>query len=215
MHSEHLLREFVRARTREDDSEMARTWGLLLTAEWPRLRGLVALHGWATLRSEHEREDAVSEASQRMARRVIKTFDGTTLDAYRERMAGVVRISCLDIQRKAARQHEREGASLDAVGPNGDQAGWIGDRYARIEAERTQERREYDEFEEELAMGQGFLDQAVPQLTPKRRAVFERLRAGMSPAEIQEDLGITRNDVDQTKRRAIQDLIKLKEQYPS
>lgn len=214
-HAEHLLREFVRARMRGDDSEMSRSWSLLLTAEWPRLRNLVALHGRGRLRSNAEREDAVSEAGQRMARRLIKTFDGSTLDEYRERMSGLVRISCLDVQRKAARHNEHEGPSLDALSPNGDQATWIGDTYARIEEERTAVRREDEEFEEEIVMGQGFLDRAVPQLTPKRRAVFERLRAGMSPTEIQEELGITRNDVDQTKRRAIQDLIKLKEQYPS
>lgn len=215
-HSAHLMREFVRARLRGDRLEMQRFWGLLLRAEWPRLLGFITLHGRKTLRSQAERDEALSEVGQRMTRRLVWTFDGTTVEDYNDRVSGLVRICCLDVQRRAAKRTEREGRSLDATRPDtGEQYGWIGETYARIEQERTDAREEQEVLEETIAEGQGFLDWAVPRLSPKRRAVFELLRVGKSPAEVQEDLGISRNDVDQTKRRAIQDLIKLKEQYPS
>ena len=68
---------------------------------------------------------------------------------------------------------------------------------------------------EALAKRQGFLDWAVPQLSPKRRAVIQLDRADVPVEDMQERLSVSRDVVYASRSRAIKDLAKLRDGYGS
>ena len=86
--------------------------------------------------------------------------------------------------------------------------------YAAIEAQRREQESDEDDADA-LRERQGFLDWAVPQLSPKRRAVIELDRADVPVEEMQERLDVSRDVVYASRSRAIKDLAKLREGYES
>lgn len=211
--SEQLMRRFVAARDAGDRDAMRAAWSGLVRVTWPRLRSAVQAHGAAIL-SPAEREDALSNAGERMTRLAIWRFSGTTLAELGAFVARVAKLACLDEQRKAARRREHE-APLDGGGDGEDRP----DRADVIAAERERADvavAEDEEAEQELyADGRDFLDWALPQLTPKRREVMDLLRGGASREHVMDKLGMSRNTVDANVSRAMKDLNELKEQYES
>lgn len=213
--AEQLMKEFVRARARGDKPAMQRWWGELLTLQFDRLIAMVKRHAQGVVFGS-EIDDAISEAAMRMALKAWRQHEGDTVGSFNATMSTVCRFSCREVQRKAARVSKRRGGSLDAVPRDGHEApGWADSTYADFEAERLRAHAEEEERRETLAADRDFVAWAVPQLPGRPREVFELLLEGRTPTEIMERLGMERNAVDQNKRRAVQALRKLKEQYPS
>jgi len=104
----------------------------------------------------------------------------------------LVKYACIDTQRRAQTISKRE-RPLDAPGREHEDAGrYDAGVYAAIEKERhTRESAEHDA--ERLGERQAFLDWAVPQLSPKRRAVIELDREDVPCEDIQERLGVSRD----------------------
>ena len=120
----------------------------------------------------------------------------------------------MDTQRRAAviSKHER---SLERLSRDDDDAGrWDADVYAAIEAQRREQESDEDDADA-LHERQSFLDWAVPQLSPKRRAVIELDRAEVPVEEMQERLDVSRDVVYASRSRAIKDLAKLREELTS
>ena len=89
---------------------------------------------------------------------------------------------------------------------------WDAQVYATIEKRRREEESLADE-EEAMAEGRAFLDWAVPQLSPQRRAVLELDRAGVPVEEIQRRLDVSRDVVYASRSRGIKDLIRLRDRW--
>lgn len=212
--TEHLMREFVAARARGDRAAMYEWWGKLLTETWDRLERLVYFAGVKIL-SPSEREEALSNAAERLTHKVVWNFRGTTTAELRATLTTVALRACQDEQRKATR-YSKNKQSLDTQPAGDDDAP---DRanaiYADLERKRIDQDEEHERERELLRTGRDFLDWALPQLTPKRRSVIELLRKGYSREQVMEELDLKRNTVDQTYKRAMLDLSKLKEQYTS
>jgi RNA polymerase sigma factor (sigma-70 family) len=214
--SRHFLREYVAARGRGDRQTMQHWWNLLLAEEWDRVQSSVRLVGGRVLWNEHELADGLTETAGRLAEKGPENFGGSSLDDWLAYVKGVARNSCLDVQRHIARRKEREGSSFDEMAEDDDRPkGWVEAAKARLEHDRLAAEEELADDDELYSFGREYLAWALPQLSKIRREVFVLLLAGKTPAEVMQELGVTRDVVDQNKRRAIQDLIKLKESYPS
>ncbi len=88
------------------------------------------------------------------------------------------------------------------------------DREVYEAIERDRRAVESDELDDDaLEERQAFLDWAVPQLSPQRRAVIELDRAEVPVEEIQRRLGVSRDVVYASRSRALKDLAKLREEY--
>lgn len=212
--SEELMRRYVVARAAGDRGAMQDAWGGLLTMAWPRLQRLIAVHG-TRLRSTTERENALSEAALRLTRRVVWTFQGTTTAAFGAMLATVAKRACQTEVRAASKRSRRERA-LDTNRRGEDEgADPIDVLSKRLDDDRVSEEDDREHEAELYAAGAGFLDWAIPQLTPKPRQVLELLRDCSSREEVMRRLGMSREAVDQNYSRAMKRLNELKEQYAS
>ena len=204
--SRFFLREFVSARRRGNEVAVQRHWGDLLREEWARVPSAVRAAAGSTLHSEAEILDAISETADRLGRLGAKNFHESTLGQFRAYVRTVANTACLDVQRKASRRKE------DATHEDEDPLRW-----ERVQADAHRRERDLqgadDGDGEDPGGGRDFLAWALPQLSEKRRRVIECLLEGKKPEEIADLLGMERNTVDQNKRRALQDLNKLKEQW--
>jgi len=208
------MKEFVAARGRGDRDAMVHWWGQLVTEGWERLQKQVAITGRKVLRSDAERGDALSNAGLRLTRKVIWNFEGTTTNEFVACLLTVAKTACLDEQRKAS-VYASGKHSLDAPtrGEDSDSSAWADSVYADVDRKRQEEREDRAAMEAEMRLQSEAFRWALTQLADKRREVIERLAEGQKPVEIMEELGISRADIDQTKRRALQDLRKFMEQY--
>ena len=212
-HDEEKLRRFLVARRAGDEAGARRWWEELLTDNFDRIRGMVMLESRRHL-SHDEQEEALQRALVKIANNMIRTFRGTSMGEWVESTRTLVKYACMDTQRRAAviSKHER---SLERSGRDDDEAGrWDADVYAAIEAQRREQESDEDDAEA-LRERQSFLDWAVPQLSPKRRAVIELDRAEVPVEEMQERLDVSRDVVYASRSRAIKDLAKLREGYES
>jgi DNA-directed RNA polymerase specialized sigma24 family protein len=96
--------------------------------------------------------------------------------------------------------------------------------YKALEKQRLEQEADEQDADDD-AQARGFLDWAVPQLSPKRRAVpcravpcraVTELYGDDVPCEdIQQRLGVSRDVVYASRSRALKDLAKLREEYPA
>ena len=204
-HEEEHLRRFLAARDKGDVAAMRHWWEELVIDFNDRMDGLVYLAHRGQLDVE-EHEDAVALAMARFSLRLINTFAGVSMGELVEACKTLARNICIDVQRAAIRRREREGRSIDS--------GWDADAedrsMTRWEADEAADR--FDR-EERSADTVDFLDWALPQLPPDQRRVTELTHHGATIPEIMEELGITQANAYQLRRRALQKLEKLKEQY--
>lgn len=204
-HDEETLRRFLAARRTCDAATARRCWEELVGANFDRVRAMVQLQSRGRL-SPDEQEEALQLALTKMAVNMIRTFRGTTVGEWVEATRTLVKYACMDTQRRAATISKRErGLDDDAGRPDADV-------FAAIEADRR-ERERRDEEAERLRERQAFLDWAIPQLSPQRRAVVELQRQGVPVAEIERRLGISGDSVYAARSRALKDLVKLRERY--
>jgi RNA polymerase sigma factor (sigma-70 family) len=212
-HDDEKLRRFLAARRAGDAAGARRYWEELLTDNFDRVHGMVVLESRNHL-SYDEQQDALQRALIRLANNMIETFQGSSMGEWVNATRTLVKYACIDTQRRAQTisRHER---SLDAPGRGDDDAGrWDADVYADIEKERR-ERESDEQTADALGDHQAFLNWAVPQLSPKLRAVVELDRADVPVDEIQERLGVSREVVYQSRSRAAKQLAKLREEYGS
>jgi hypothetical protein len=212
-HDEEKLRRYLAARQSGDEAAARRWWEERLTDNFDRVRAMVLLESRGRL-SDDEQQEAVQRALIRIANNMIETFRGSSMGEWVESTRKLVKFACIDTQRRAAARskHERslnEAASEDDLDHRGR---WDAEVYEAIEDRRRE--AEADEADAEaLAQGQAFLDWAVPQLPPKRRAVVELDRDDVPVEEMQARPAVSRDVVYASRSRALKDLAKLREQY--
>ena len=127
-----------------DEATARRWWEELLTDNFDRVRGMVALQSRGHL-SHDEQQEALQRALIKLANNMIETFRGMSMGEWVESTRTLVKFACMDTQRRAAAisRHER---SLDQPGSeDGEPGRWDADVYAAIEEQRRkQESAEHD-----------------------------------------------------------------------
>lgn len=195
-----------------DEATARRRWEELLTANFDRVRGMVALQSRGHL-SHDEQQEALQRALIKLANNMIETFRGTSMGEWVESTRTLVKFACMDTQRRAAAISRHERSLEQPGGEDGEAGRWDADVYAAIEEQRREQESAAHDMEH-VRDGQAFLDWAVPKLTQKRRAVIELDREEVPVEEIQERLGVSRDVVYASRSRALKDLAKLRDEYP-
>ena len=210
-HDEHNLRRFLAARNAGDEAAARRRWDELVRDNFDRVRGMVMLRSRGHL-SAVEQDEALQRALIKLSNNMIHTFNGSSMGEWVNATKTLVFGACVDTQRreKAASSHR---APLDATDDAGEEIGQL-DRNVYKALEKQRLKHEADEQDaDDDAQARGFLDWAVPQLSPKRRAVIELDRDDVPCEDIQERLGVSRDVVYASRSRALKDLAKLREEY--
>jgi DNA-directed RNA polymerase specialized sigma24 family protein len=210
-HDEHNLRRFLAARRAGDEVAARRWWDELVRDNFDRVRGMVILRSRGQL-SAVEQDEALQRALIKLSNNMIHTFNGTSMGEWVNATKTLVFGACVDTQRreKAASSHR---APLEATDDAGEDTGQL-DRKVFKALEKQRLEHEADELDaEDDDKARAFLDWAVPQLSPKRRAVIELDRQDVSCEDIQEQLGVSRDVVYASRSRALKDLAKLREEY--
>lgn len=210
-HNDEKLRRFLVARRAGDEAGAHHWWQELLTDNYDRIRGMIMLQSRGRL-SADEQDEALQRALIRIAGKMIDSFRGTSMGEWVEATRTLVKYACIDTQRRAAVISKRERSLERAGRGDDDTAREDVDVYAAIEAQRR-EQESVAEDQEALREAQGFLDWAVPQLSPKRRAVIQLDRADVPVEDIQKQLGVSRDVVYAARSRALKDLVKLRDDY--
>jgi hypothetical protein len=198
-HDDEQLRRFLVARRAGDEAAARQWWEALLADNFDRVRSMVVLESRGRL-SHDEQDEALALALFKLAFKMIHTFRGTTVGEWVLSTRKLVRYACMDTQRRAAARsrHVRRIADDD------------GEVFAAIE-ERRREQEAHEAEADALEDGRAWLDWAVPQLSPARRAVIELDREDVGIEEMQRRLGVSRDVVYASRSRALKDLVKLRE----
>jgi RNA polymerase sigma factor (sigma-70 family) len=203
-HDEQLLRRFVACRDDGDGDGALRCWGELVERNHDRVRALVDLWGRDGRLSEDERQEATQAALIRLWRKMVHTFEGTTMGEWVNATKTLVDFACRDVQRAAALRSRRE-ASLDRsrVDDEGDVTGAYDARLAELAHEqhrRTGERAEAADF----------LAWALPRIDDeRRRLVLERTLDGTSAEDLAAELDVSMANLYQLRSRGVKELARL------
>lgn len=209
---EHILRLLVAARKAGDLQTVTRLWADMLTINFPRVEQLVYLESRGLL-NEHEQEDAVALAAERIAMfpRRKRGFEGTSKGEWINLVKQIVRAACIDTQRKAARHSSRK-APLYTAGDD-DNPQLTQDAYQAL-LDQEQEREDEEQTREELqALSEKFLAWALPKLRESYRMMIECDLQGLPIEEIMDRLDRKRDAVYKLRERAMKALMKLREEY--
>lgn len=205
-----MLRRYLEARRAGDDAAARQWWGQMLTANFDRLRTMVYLESNGRL-SPEEQEDAIQRAAIVMATRRAGDFRGSTLGEWVNMLKRVVHGACTDVQRRETR-HSKRKARLETTGPDGGllTSTEADEALARRAEELAEDLRSQEEL---LAHGREFLEWALPQLTADQRAMIECDLEGLPVEKIMRRLKRKRDAVYQLRRRSLNRLIELREEY--
>ena len=193
MSDDEHLRRFLACRDAGDEAGARAAWGELLTAEWPRIKGLVAVSN--VLYTRAEREEALELAALKLWKDMITTFRGRTKGEWVNAVRKCVWFAAHQVQRDAARRNQREAVGID----EDDAAGWRHEKFAR---------------EQEKAAATDFLAWALPQVAHERqRLVLERTLEGATTEDLMAELDTSSANVYKLRQRGQEALVKLKEQW--
>jgi RNA polymerase sigma factor (sigma-70 family) len=209
------LRRFLVARAAGEQESMRVWWEALLVDNLDRIRGMVRAEARGRL-SADEQQEALQRALIKLARNMVLTFKGSSMGEWVNATRTLVKGVCIDVQRDAERISRRE-PSLDA-GRSGDAQDGAGRHDAAIARAAIDQQRlddERAEDEDEFQLGRDVLDWALPQLSPRLRAVMELDRQNVPVEEMQQRLGVSRDVIYAARSRALKELAKLMEEYPS
>ena len=213
-HDDEKLRRFLAARRKGDAAGARRWWEELLTDNFDRVNGMVVLESRGRL-SRDEQDEALQRAlitpREQHDRDLPRQLDGRV--GRGDPDAREVRVH----RHAAPRGRRSPGTSARSTRPAAaTTTPAAGTPTSTPPSRRTAATaRATSSDADALGAHRAFLDWAVPQLSPKRRAVIELDRAGVPVEEIQERLGVSRDVVYQSRSRAAKELAKLREEYGS
>lgn len=213
-HEGEYLRRFLVARAAGNRDEMRVWWEALLTDNVDRVRGFVAAEARGRL-SREEQQEAVQRALIKLANRMVLTFKGSSMGEWVKATRTLVHGVCIDVQRDAERVSKRERSLEAGWNDPDDGPGRYDAAIARDALDAERERDELDYEEVVFQLGRDFLDWALPQLSPRLRAVMELDRQNVPVEEMQERLEVSRDVIYAARSRALKELGKLLEEYES
>ncbi len=206
MSDEGLVRVFARARDEGDRSRGTAAWELLVVSSHDRVRAVVKAFRFPGHPSVTIPRDEVDDVTQDALLRVLRklTLRGSSIGEFRAAVVTVARFQCQD--------HCRAAMSRDKL-----LAGSIEETYAGDEAPVSRfdaalgrlagARREREEAaRDELDL----LRELLPKLTSDdQRAVLRMTMEGYNSRETAEKLGLTPANVDQLRKRGIDNLRRM------
>ena len=209
--AEQALKRFVAARNAGDEDSAREAWGELITLNFDRVAGMVRAEAKGRL-SPQELDDATQNALTKLLTNMMRTFRGTTMGEWVNSTRQLVHGVCVDTQRREVR-HSENRSQLHAVGDDGKETDGFTGKVNDALLDQAALAAENAEAAEIYAIAAQFLDWGLPRLQGKRRTVLELDRQGLTCEEIQEELGVSRDVVYQSRRRGILDLIALHEEW--
>ena len=174
-----------------------------------RVRGMVVAEARGRL-SAVELEDAFALALERIAGRLMVTFRGESMGEWVSAVRQLIRYACMTVQR-SARSARGPTQPLERDDGTADRA--LLEAVERERSERDAGEEEYEARIERNARGRDFLAWAVPGLPPRLRDVLGLMRLGLTTEQIQARLGVSADVVYQSRRRALQTLARLAEEW--
>lgn len=186
-HDEERLRRFLVARDAGDRAGARALWEELVTDNFDRVRGMVAIESRSRL-SPEERDDAVQLALTKLNFKMIHTFRGKSMGEWVASARTLVKFACMDTQRRAM-AHSRHEVPLE-------------------DDERAAEPEEEPHHD-----GRAFLDWAIPQLPGRQREVIELDRRGYTVERMQTELEVSQDVIYQARKRGLDRLAKLRTEY--
>jgi RNA polymerase sigma factor (sigma-70 family) len=203
LRDEELLRRFVACREAGDGDGALHWWGRLVEAKFDLVRLLVDRRAGRYGLSHDEREEAVQAALVKLWKNMVRTFHGTTMGEWVNSTKTLVETTCMDVQRKAAKQTAREG-SFDVADPETSNPDWKGAAKAHEAYRRDVEKAE----------AEGFVAWALPQIgDDRRRLVLERTLDGVPAEDIAAELDVSMANLYAIRSRGLKDLRKLRDRY--
>lgn len=209
--AERALARFVAARTAGDEAAAREAWGELVTLNFDRVSGMVRAEAKGRL-SPQELDDATQNALTKIFTNLMRSFRGTTMGEWVNATRQLVHGVCVDTQRREVRHSERR-SQLHAIGDDGEQTDGLTAKVNEALLDQAALAEEDEAAAEIYAIAAQFLDWGLPRLQGKRRTVLELDRLGMTCEQIQDQLGVSRDVVYQSRRRGILDLIALHEEW--
>lgn len=204
-HSDEHLRRFLAARKAGDAAAMRRWWEELVIDFTDRMDGLVVANHKGRL-ADAEHEEAVQRAFVKFSTKLIDSFEGTSMGELVNATKTLCRFVCIDVVDDAKAYRQKHYSLEDGWSSDGE------DDRPSPQWEGDAAREAYADDESEADM-EAFLEWALPQLIPSRRAVLERTLAGVPVAEICAELDLSKDNAYQLRSRGTKDLAKLHTQY--
>jgi hypothetical protein len=203
-HDELLLRRFVACRDTGDAAGAQRWWREPVELNFDRVRSMVDVWGRGGRLSADERDEATQLALVKLWRNMVHSFHGGTMGEWVNATRSLVDYACLDVQRKHAKRSRREvWLDDERVDDEGDVSGAHDKQLGDLAHER--QRRE-----DEVAGAQAFVDWALPQIADeRRRVVLERTLERAQADDIVAELDVTKANLYQLRRRGLDDLGRL------
>lgn len=209
--AERALTRFVAARNAGDEAAARDAWHELVALNFDRVEQMVRVESYGRLSSD-EQEDATQQALTKLLTNMMRTFRGSTMGEWVNATRVLVHGSCSDLQRRAVK-HSKRRAALDGTGDDGEETGGFTSAVNKAFLDQAELAEADAEAAEIYAIGAEFLDWGVPRLQGKRRTVLELDRQGMTSEQIEQELGVSRDVVYQSRRRGITDLMALRTQW--
>lgn len=205
LRDDELVRLFALARDKGDRERAVEIWAQIVARHADRVIAMVAAWrypGSGDRVQEKDRDDAVSLALWKVGKKMVDTFEGSTLPELRAAIKRAVDFACRDTLRRVAVYEKHEAGSLDE--PAGEDSAQS--RYEQElasdggfdEIERKQERQEAADR----------VAAALKKLPDNMRHVLQLTLDGLSVPQIAERLNTSNDNVYQLRSRGMK---KLKE----
>jgi RNA polymerase sigma factor (sigma-70 family) len=202
---DELVRLFAQARDRGDRERAVQIWAQIVENHADRVIALVAAWrypGSGDRVQDVDRDEAVSLAFWKVGKKMVETFEGTTLPELRAAIKRAVDFACRDTLRRVAVYDRHHAGSLDE--PAGEDSA-----LSRYEEELADDGGfEQLERQEEQATIAELLARALEQLPDKQRQVLELSLGSTTVPQIAAALDTSENNVHQLRSRGMR---KLKE----
>ena len=205
LRDDELVRLFALARDKGDRERAVEMWGQIVARHADRVIAMVAAWrypGSGDRVQEKDRDDAVSLAFWKVGKKMLDTFQGTTLPELRAAIKRAVDYACRDTLRRVAAYEKHEAGSLDeTAGEDSALSRYeedLADDGGFDELERKQERQEAADR----------VSAALKKLPDNMRKVLELTLEGLDVPQIAAQLNTSNDNVYQLRSRGMK---KLKE----
>lgn len=200
---EEILERFCACRDVGDLEGAARHWGEMVERQADRVRGMVETWPGGRL-SPDESDDALSDALDRLWRRMRHTWRGTSMGEWVMSTVVLVDFACRDARRRSMARKRRE-RSLDR--PWTDEDGTRHEAPASLIEPELRRRAEAEEDAAEIEERMALIRRHLPRLeNVKHRRAIELVLDGGADADLAAEYGVEVNTVQVWRSRGLRAL---------
>lgn len=205
LRDDELVQLFALARDKGDRERAVEIWEEIVTRHFDRVVAMVGVWRYPDSGDrvlEKDRDEAESLALWKVGKKMLDTFEGTTLPELRAAIKRAVDFACRDTLRRVAAREKHQDGSFDE--PAGEDS-----QLSRYEDELADDGG-FDELEraEEQRLNAERLAAGIAKLKGKMRRVFELTLEGLEVPQIAAELNTSTDNVYQLRSRGLK---KLKE----